>query len=77
MEKFLADYGMKWVGDGQHEGEFKKTMLEEELKHNGPGYRNNLPPEIDTQVLSRRIEELNFIAEKQKVVQNKDGLHQF
>ena len=38
MEKFLADYGMKWVGDGQHEGEFKKTMLEEELKHQGPGY---------------------------------------
>ena len=29
-----------------------------------PNYRNNLPAEIDTEVLTRRIEELNFIAEK-------------
>ncbi len=36
-----------------------------------------LPKEIDTEVLTRRIEELNFIAEKQKIVKNKDGLHQF
>ena len=36
-----------------------------------------LPKEIDTEVLTKRIEELNFIAEKQKVVKNKDGLHQF
>ena len=38
-----------------------------------PNYRNNLPSEIDTEVLTRRIEELNFIAEKQRIVKNKDG----
>jgi len=27
-----------------------------------------LPKEIDTEVLTRRIEELNFIAEKQRIV---------
>ena len=36
-----------------------------------------LPKEIDTEVLTRRIEELNFIAEKQQIVKNKDGHHQF
>jgi len=45
------------------------------LQFKGPSYRNNVPAEIDTEVLTRRIEELNFIAEKQKVVKNKDGLH--
>lgn len=37
------------------------------MKFKGPQYRNNLPKEIDTEVLTRRIEELNFIAEKQYV----------
>jgi hypothetical protein len=41
--------------------------LKDELKFQGPSYRNNLPKEIDTEVLTRRIEELNFIAEKQKL----------
>jgi hypothetical protein len=36
-----------------------------------------LPKEIDTEVLTRRIEELNFIAEKQRIVKNNDGLHQY
>ncbi len=42
-----------------------------------PAYRSNLPSEIDLNVIMRRIEELNFIAEKaniQKVVK-KDGVH--
>jgi hypothetical protein len=34
-----------------------------------------LPKEIDTEVLTKRIEELNFIAEKQKIVQGKEGMH--
>ena len=45
-----------------------------ELDFAGPSYRNNLPPEIDTEILTRRIEELNFIAEKNRVV-NKGGVH--
>jgi hypothetical protein len=50
MTKFLADYGLNWVGGeaGQHEG----------------ANAHKLPSEIDTEVLTRRIEELNFIAEK-------------
>ena len=36
-----------------------------------------LPKEIDTEVLTKRIEELNFIAEKQKIVKGKEGMHQF
>lgn len=69
MLKFLADYGLKWVGGegGQHEGNFDKQAISEELKFQAPTYRNNLPKEIDTEVLTKRIEELNFIAEKQFV----------
>ena len=67
MKKFLSDYGLKWVGGegGQREGTFDKDAIREELKFQGPQYRNNLPKEIDTELLTRRIEELNFIAEKQ------------
>lgn len=66
MLKFLKDYGLKWVGGegGQHEGSFDKKGIDEELKFQAPAFRNNLPKEIDTEVLTRRIEELNFIAEK-------------
>lgn len=69
MLKFLSDYGLKWVGGegGQHEGAFDNKAIGEELKFQAPSYRNNLPKEIDTEVLTRRIEELNFIAEKQFV----------
>jgi len=78
MEQFLADYGLKWVGNGQsNEGAFDAESINQELKHKKPCYKNNLPSEIDTEVLTRRIEELNFIAEKQRIVKNRDGLHQF
>lgn len=86
MEKFLADYGLKWVGDdpeaqqsnpNQHHGKFNANAINEELKHQAPAYRSNLPKEIDTQVLTRRIEELNFIAEKQRVVSNAYGMKEF
>ena len=77
MKQFLADYGLSWVGKDGNEGKFDHASLDKELKFKGPQYRNNLPAEIDTEVLTRRIEELNFIAEKQRVVKNRDGLHQF
>ena len=90
MEKFLADYGLTWVGADaqdkknkaqspkgqgkgsnlakepkqQHKGEFNSKAIDAELAHQAPAYRNNVPSEIDTEVLTRRIEELNFIAEK-------------
>ncbi len=78
MESFLADYGLKWVGgDVPHEGKFDDQSISKELKHKAPTYRNALPAEIDTEVLTRRIEELNFIAEKQRIVKNKDGMTRF
>ena len=64
MEKFLSDYGLKWVGDSPLENKMNMEALKQELSHEAPMYRNNLPMEIDTEVLTRRIEELNFIAEK-------------
>lgn len=58
MEKFLADYGLKWVGEDPeapksdkskpHEGKFNANAVNEELKHHAPAYRSNLPKEIDT-----------------------------
>ena len=74
MTEFLADYGLTWVGA---EGAFNMEQLDKELDFKSPAYRNKLPAEIDTEVLTRRIEELNFIAEKQRIVKNKDGQHQF
>lgn len=71
MEKFLADYGLKWVGNNEKEGQFNEKAIAEELKHQAPNYRNSLPTEIDTEVLTKRIEELNFIAEKTRIEKNK------
>lgn len=82
MEKFLKDYGLKWLGEEgsgskQHEGQFNSDAINKELAHKAPAYRSNLPSEIDTEVLTRRIEELNFIAEKQKIVTNAYGMKEF
>ena len=79
MEKFLADYGLKWIGEdgagkGQHEGQFNSKAINKELDHKAPAYRSSLPSEIDTEVLTRRIEELNFIAEKDKIITNAYGM---
>lgn len=76
MEDFLQDYGLKWIGKENHQGKFNADQINSELDFKGPAYRNNLPPEIDTAVLSRWIEELNFIAEKSKIA-NKDGVNKF
>ena len=76
MEEFLNDYGLKWVGKEGNQGVFNADQVKQEIDMKGPCYRNNLPPEIDTEVLSRRIEELNFIAEKSKI-QKKDGVNKF
>lgn len=77
MSEFLADYGLTWVGAEENEGLFNIEQLDKEMQFKAPNYRNKLPAEIDTEVLTRRIEELNFIAEKQRIVKNKDGQHLF
>lgn len=78
MEKFLADYGLKWIGNDEEmqkkREDFKADAVKAELDHQAPQYRSNLPKEIDTAVLTRRIEELNFIAEKNKIVTNAYGM---
>ena len=44
MEKFLSDYGLKWVGpEGSHEGKFDNNAINQELNFKAPHYRNNLP----------------------------------
>eukprot|EP00344_Euplotes_crassus_P008057 CAMPEP_0196998096 /NCGR_PEP_ID=MMETSP1380-20130617/3562_1 /TAXON_ID=5936 /ORGANISM="Euplotes crassus, Strain CT5" /LENGTH=468 /DNA_ID=CAMNT_0042414541 /DNA_START=8 /DNA_END=1414 /DNA_ORIENTATION=+ len=78
MTVFLEDYGLKWVGNDSKdvEGKFDSDAIHKELAHQAPNYRNSLPSEIDTEILSRRIEELNFIAEKNKLVET-DGAFKF
>lgn len=74
MTEFLADYGLTWRGnpsssdEEENKGQFNYNQLDKELNFKKPQYRNKLPAEIDTEVLTRRIEELNFIAEKQRIV---------
>ena len=68
MEEFLADYGLVWVGkNAADKSQFKADKLKKDIDIAGPAYRNNLPSEIDLNVIVRRIEELNFIAEKSNV----------
>lgn len=44
--------------------EKEQEAIKTKLGMTGPEFRSNLPKEIDTEQLSKRIEELNFIAEK-------------
>ena len=66
MEEFLADYGLVWVGKDSKKG-FESEKLMQDVARAAPAYRNTLPSEIDLNVIMRRIEELNFIAEKAHV----------
>ena len=63
MKSFLLNYGFKWKGSVQEsEGQFMAHTVNQQLDVQGPIYRNNLPKEIDLEVIARRIQELNFIA---------------
>jgi hypothetical protein len=78
MKKFLGDYGLVWVGkDRKHMPTEEEVKKAKEAVAHPPMASKALPREIDTEVLTRRIEELNFIAEKQRIVKNRDGLHHF
>lgn len=62
MEKFLKDYGLKWTGDkNSNEGQFNIEDVKKQLECNKPLYKNNLPKEIDMNVIIRRIDELNIV----------------
>jgi hypothetical protein len=78
MKKFLGDYGLVWVGkDRKHMPTEEEVKKAKEAVAHPPMASKALPREIDTEVLTKRIEELNFIAEKQRIVKNHDGLHHF
>lgn len=66
MTNFLKDYGLNWVGKGEMEGNFQIQDLKKELECHKPLYKNNLPKEIDMNIISRRLEELNMLMGKQK-----------
>lgn len=63
MEKFLADYGLKWVGNAPS-GQLDIASLMQDIPTSDPLYRYNLPNEIDIAIIERRIQELNIVAEK-------------
>lgn len=74
----MADYGLVWVGkDGKHKPSDEEVKKAKKAAEAPSMASRALPKEIDLDVLTKRIEELNFIAEKQVVVKNRDGLHQF
>lgn len=69
MEKFLLEYGVKWVGSGSEkktEGNLEAERLKQELlEMKKPKYNYHLPKEIDINIILRRIEELNIIMERE------------
>lgn len=84
MTIFLKDYGLNWIGKGEKEGDFQIQDLKKELECQKPLYKNNLPKEIDMNIISRRLEELNILMGKYKKITlffylfelEKDGAHQ-
>lgn len=77
MEVFLANYGLKWVGNGPS-GDLDVDTLMQDVGGSKPSYRYNLPSEIDITVIERRVQELNFIAEKDSARWVADGaIHKF
>jgi len=82
MEKFLADYGLKWIGsenNKERRRSFDINSVNKDLEHAKPHYRTSLPKEIDMVVVTRRVEELNMLAahDGEDVIVKIDGAHQF
>ncbi|EGR29493.1 hypothetical protein IMG5_154760 [Ichthyophthirius multifiliis] len=69
METFLSEYGVKWILNNEKNTEelntekFEKERLLDDVKK--PKYNYNLPQQIDLNIVARRIEELNFLMEKE------------
>jgi len=66
MEKFLAEYGLRWTvdetGDEVLKGDLNKERLVGDAKK--PKYNYHLPSEIDLNIILLRISELNYSTEK-------------
>jgi len=77
LKSFLNDYGLIWKGKGDITGKLDQEAISQLLCNAQPPYKSNLPNEIDLNVVARRIEELNFIAEKETKVKANSNIHQF
>jgi len=81
MEKFLNDYGLKWVGlDSKQAGSLDVNAINKDIDNQRLIYKTQLPKEIDIVILERRVEELNIIMEKegvQQIVKDASGAHKF
>ncbi len=76
MKTFLGDYGLVWVGnDRKHKPTEQEIQKAKDAVDHPPMASKALPKEIDTEVLTKRIEELNFIAEKQRIIKNNGVSH--
>ncbi|KAM3144402.1 hypothetical protein pb186bvf_003566 [Paramecium bursaria] len=78
MEKFLLKYGIKWVGDKDADQKMKQIVSD--VSQPKPRFNYQLPKEISIDVIQKRIDELNFIMEKDgvnQIVKNANGMHQF
>ncbi|KRX01435.1 SEP domain [Pseudocohnilembus persalinus] len=83
MEEFLKQYGLKWKGYGKNEekqNQQEVKQLKEQLNAlSNPKFKYNLPKEIDINIVLRRIDDLNYLMEKEgvnQVIKDK-GIHQF
>lgn len=66
IKGFLKDYGLVWKGSKtESEGEFKKEALDKVLDAKKPRYNFNLPKEIDISLIMHRVNELNFVVQKE------------
>lgn len=68
MEKFLADYGMRWKVDENSGKEVLGGNLDKERMQSDSKkakYNYPIPSEIDSNAILRRIDELNIIIEKE------------
>lgn len=75
MEMFLNEYGLKWKGYNDNkkqklskDNQEKIAELKQQLNMlSDPKYKYNLPSEIDINIILKRIDDLNYVMEKEGV----------
>lgn len=80
MEQFLNKYGVKWVDRNAKDVEPKMKQMLDDVNQPKPVFNYHLPKEISIEVIQRRIQELNYVIEKEganQIVKNVNGMHQF
>jgi hypothetical protein len=78
IKQFLKDYGLVWRGKGDVSGTLDQSAINQLISESHLPYKTNLPTEIDLNVVARRIEELNFVVERDiKITKGNSNVHQF